>query len=456
MPPHPSPRKPPLANLLKALLKRPRNTADAFNYLFSKKNTIVKMNILRNYYLVSDPELAHYILKNDAAAEAPFERCGPTMDRLALVFGDGLASKQGAFWQPLRQLLQTRFLPQENKTYFFTMQTLIKTYIDQNLKPITNTKKTLNIHKSMASLTLNIAAEIFFSITLTPNLNEKILKNVLFEQKFISNYYGSTTLPSYFRWKHRCIRQKFTQPLLKEIIKTRREEGTKKINDLLSYLLDAINPKTKKPYPDSVIEDQIINFLVTGHETSASILSWWFYEVGKNPPVYQKVKDEVSTVLKNTEMTLEDLKKLPYLRATIEEILRLYPSIWCIPRITKYPVQLGGYQLPAKATLFVNPYFFHRDEKHWKDPNLFRPERFLKPNTVFAANTKKHAYFPFGTGQHTCIGKYFALQEILLILGNILQQFDFSLENKAFPYLLPLITLRPRKKILISFSKNEK
>jgi cytochrome P450 len=110
---------------------------------------------------------------------------------------------------------------------------------------------------------------------------------------------------------------------------------------------------------------------------------------------------------------------MPWTRAVVEETLRLHPPVWSVGRETHAPVDLRGTTLPAGRTCAVAPWILHRREDVWDAPAEFRPER-------FHSGHQPRAYMPFGAGHRNCVGRDFAMMEMILALGLILRAFRLA------------------------------
>ena len=138
---------------------------------------------------------------------------------------------------------------------------------------------------------------------------------------------------------------------------------------------------------------------------------------------------------------LADFERLPYLRAVVQETLRLYPAAYIVARTSIAPCTVGGYDFPTDTTLIMAQWVMHRDPRYFDDPDAFRPERWLDglENRLPAG-----AYFPFGDGPRRCIGQGFALLESLLVMATIAQKFRFKLVPGHRVVPDPLVTLRAK------------
>lgn len=215
--------------------------------------------------------------------------------------------------------------------------------------------------------------------------------------------------------------------LVDEIIAERRRLGGDQ-RDLLNFMLEGKDRVTGEGLSDENIRYQINTFLIAGHETTSGMLSFALTYLLKHPDILERARNEVDDVLGrhvDEKPTMEQISKLVYTRAILLEALRLWPTA---PSFAVAPFQdevLGGkYEIPAGTFVSVLVPELHRDKSVWgDDPEAFRPENFL-PEAEAARNPA--AYKPFGNGQRACIGRQFAIQEAVLVLGMILQRFDLN------------------------------
>ena len=189
--------------------------------------------------------------------------------------------------------------------------------------------------------------------------------------------------------------------------------------------------------------EELLTLTLAGHETTANALAFTFYLLSSHPDIARRASDEVATVLCGREPGLEDLPKMPFTKAVIEEALRLYPPAWVVERIALEADEVNGYQIPKGGIVGVSPYLMHRNPRYFENPEGFDPERWLVPDP----SRPKLAYMPFGGGPRTCIGNAFAMMELQIIVPMLLQRFQLSLVPGFKLELEPSVTLRPAKGI---------
>ncbi|KAI3684478.1 hypothetical protein L6452_33702 [Arctium lappa] len=200
--------------------------------------------------------------------------------------------------------------------------------------------------------------------------------------------------------------------------------------DLVDILLDVQRDNTTGfTLHNDTIKALILDVFVAGTDTTFATLIWSISELLRHPRVMRKLQQEVTEIAQGKPLILEkDLEKMEYLKATIKEILRMYPSLpLLIPRESRQDVKLMGYDIPRGTQTIVNAWAIGRDPTSWKEPNEFWPERFLNSPTDY-----KGVHFeliPFGAGRRGCPGIQFGVAIIELALANIVYKFDLRLPN---------------------------
>ena len=146
--------------------------------------------------------------------------------------------------------------------------------------------------------------------------------------------------------------------------------------------------------------------------------------------------------------TLEELKSLSYTTACIQESMRLNPPAWVFGRQAEGHDTIGGYDIPQNTLVMMSPFVTHRRKDIWEKPLAFIPERFLHPDP----SRLPFSYFPFSGGARGCIGRFFGMMEMQVIVSTIARQFETL--TRLSPELTgwsPLITLRPTDDVPIQF-----
>jgi len=139
-------------------------------------------------------------------------------------------------------------------------------------------------------------------------------------------------------------------------------------------------------------------------------------------------------------IAFDDIAHLSYTRMVLDEALRLYPPAWSFSRRAIAADTIGGYHIPAGSAILLSPYTMHRHPVFWRDPDQFDPERFTE---TARKERPRYAYYPFGGGQHYCMGATFAMLEAPLVVAMMAQRFRMELPAGATVRPNPLVTLRP-------------
>lgn len=159
------------------------------------------------------------------------------------------------------------------------------------------------------------------------------------------------------------------------------------------------------------VREEVDTFMFEGHDTTSAGMNWALQMLGSHPEYQAKVHQELDQVFgddDDRDIRFDDLKNLNYLEMFIKEALRLYPSVPMFGRTLHEDCEINGFMVPASTQLLIIPFAVHRDPKHWPDPEIFDPDRFLPENSV---GRHPFAYLPFSAGARNCIGQRFALME---------------------------------------------
>jgi enediyne biosynthesis protein E7 len=189
------------------------------------------------------------------------------------------------------------------------------------------------------------------------------------------------------------------------------------------------------------VRDEVMTAYVAGHETSAAALTWTWHLLGRHPEVADAVAEEAAAVLQGRAAPgPDDLARLPLALAAVEEAMRLYAPVGWLARRVAAPDRLAGHELPAGAIVLVSPYLVQRDPRIWPDPERFDPARFMPG----APRRAPYSFFPFGGGPRACIGRHFAMTEMVVALAALAPRVRLRPAAEGQP-LRPrlLVTLRP-------------
>lgn len=356
--------------------------------------------------------------------------------------GNGLVTSEGDFWRRQRRLAQPAFHRQRISSYGDVMVQYTERAI-RNWQP--GQKRDLS--KEMTRLTLEIVVKTLFNSDVSNDADHigKMLSEIVkpFASQATLKWILDNRLPTpahrrYFRAVGEIDRIVF------RIIGERRASGYDE-GDLLSMLLQA-QDEDGTQMSDKQLRDEVMTLFLAGHETTALALSWSWYLLATNPEAGRKFHNELDQVLGGRTPSVSDLPNLTYTEAIAKEAMRLYPPAYAVGREAIEECELGGFHVPRGTQIFAFQWITHRDPRFFTNPDKFEPERWI---SEIVDRLPKYAYFPFGGGPRQCIGNYFAMMEIVLLLATIGQRFKFSLEPGHQVELLPVLSLRPKNGVKV-------
>ncbi|BCL34514.1 cytochrome P450 [Nostoc sp. MS1] len=236
------------------------------------------------------------------------------------------------------------------------------------------------------------------------------------------------------RMKHR---QRCILDLLQAEIDDKRTKNNGKGDDVLSLMMAALD-ENGQPMTDEELKYELLTILFAGHETTATILAWAFYQIHKNSDVLEKLQRELDILGANPYPM--EIAQLPYLTAVVQETMRMYPVLPTLfPRITKSSINIAGYQFEPDTILLPSIYLLHYREDLYPHPQKFQPERFI------GRQYSPSEYIPFGGGSRRCLGYALALLEIKLVLATVLSNYQLALaEDKPVKLQRRGFTLAPK------------
>ena len=289
----------------------------------------------------------------------------------------------------------------------------------------------------LARLALDVVGRTLFGSDLTPHAGR--LLDATSDAAVLVVKAGRSILPSPERTptplnrRSRAARREFDalSPTLSAERRrsTSGEDGSG--DDLLGLLLDG-------GLTDDEIRDELVTMVIAGHETVAAGLTWTLMLLAEHPAVQEEVHREAAG-LTGPPPIMGAGAAAPVTRAVVDEALRLYPPAWAISRRSVGPDLIGGREVPAGTLAIISPWVLHRHPRLWEDPLAFRPSRFHD------GADHRGAYIPFGAGPRLCIGREFALAEMVVVLTRLLARHRFETPpGWTRPFAEARVALHPR------------
>lgn len=380
---------------------------------------------------------------------------GIEYELLRIVLGEGLLTSEGERWQTQRRLVQPLFAKRHIGEFVGQMTDATRDSLDTGPLSDLGEGEGLDINRAMMELTLDVVGRTLFGADLTgdtarrvaPAMNDVLtlgtrmvrrLRTFLIASLPGFNMRRAIALnPESIRFR-RAVEQ--LRGVIDELLVEREMSGNPG-EDLFGLMLTTTDPETGEPMERDRIADELMTFMLAGHETTSNALSWAFRWLSLNPEARETMVGEVDQILGGRTPSFEDADRLPWTRAVVEESMRLSPPAWMVGRKAVEEDRVSGYRIPAGASTMVLIRSIHRDPEVWENPEGFDPRRFLPENR---GELPRSAYLPFGAGRRICVGSTFALVEATLLLAMISQRYEFDLPPWAPVTEDAAITLRPK------------
>lgn len=408
-------------------------TADPLTYLEStwiEFGDVVQFPIPKPAtYLVSSPEGAREVLVNQH-----HETSKRTLqyNNLSLVTGEGLLTADTQAWRPRRRMLQPAFHKE--------MIALSMHHIDAGLEKLDSQWHELteegpaivDMDHAMMTLALEITCGALFGINVDDEVDEITAATLVALHGVVARARNPISIPLFIPTPANLKMKRAIKRLDKavEAILSSRALNVlpedAPIRDMLDVLLD---PDLEVPLTKQQIRDEIATFIVAGHETVASALTWAWHLLVTNPDELQKLKADPNRA-----------------QQVFDESLRLYPPAWVITRRTLSDVTVDEVLIPANSLVIVSPWLVHRNPKAWENPKEFMPDR-------FASGSPQLGYIPFGAGARLCIGKEMARLEGAKIISHIATKWNVEAIHASPVPIDASVTLRPESGMPIRISR---
>lgn len=408
------------------------------NLAASQYGDAVRLSIgPKNLYLFNHPESAKHVLADNAANYSK----GIGLVQAKRAIGDGLLTSDGELWRKQRKTIQPVFQAKRIAKQAGVIAEEANRLVDrlsrhQGGEPV-------DIMHELTGLTLGVLGRSLLDADLSVFADvghsfEAVQDQAMFEMVSLGMVPMWVPLPKQLRF--RKARQNLEQ-VVNALVADRAAGARGDGDDVISRLIDSTRQEADPAVGRQRLRDELVTLLLAGHETTASTLGWTFYLLDKHPMVWQRLHDEAVEVLGDRAPTYEDLHRLTYASMVIEEVMRMYPPVWILPRIAQADDEVGGYHVPAGADVVVCPYTMHRHPGFWKDPERFDPERFDPSRT---ANRPRYAYIPFGAGPRFCVGNHLGMMEAVFVLCSVVRQLRLTKLPGYRVVPEPMLSLRVR------------
>lgn len=374
----------------------------------------------KRIYLIDDAELIQELL---VIRQHEFIRdAGATLGRELV--GDGLLTREEPLHKERRRVLQPAFHREQIASY-----ATIMTAECERLSREWQGKESIDIRMEMRRLTLSIVGVTLFGADFSDSADyiAQILQRVArrgvwlaplitFLEPLVIQY---RRINPHGRSLFFPRERKELEGIVAPIIEQRRGGQAR---DVLSLILN--QAEGEKPLTNEDVQNEVVTFVLAGHETTASALTWTWYLLAQHPEKSERLSSELDDVLGGRSPQFGDVPRLPYTMNVFKEAMRLYPPALLFARRPKNDIDFAGYRIQRGESMFISPYITQRNGRYFERPDSFEPERW-ENSTV-----PKFAYFPFGGGAKMCIGEPFARLEGVLALATLAQNWTLERDTQ--------------------------
>ncbi len=427
-----------------AMFQNPVQILDKYHKTFGDT---FRFNIggLKEAIVTIDPAVIQHVLKNNANN---YHKSEIQVKRMGHFLGKGLLTTEGEAWKTQRRLIQKGFDRKQLDALSAIMQDSLTDSLRDFDSQIHNGP--VDVYPHMMKITFAMVARSLFGARLKSEDIDLVSDTICTVQEFIVRQTLQPYLNPWFEVsgelrRHEEMRAR-ADAVLMTYIKKRRNEPPGQ--DLLQTLMDA-RYTDGEGMSDELILSESMQLLVAGHETSSNSLSWLLYLLSSRPECLERMRQEFDSVLGDAPLSHADVPKLEFSMQVIQESLRLYPPFWMIDRMAIADDQVGDVVIPRGSTIIVYVYGAHHAPKYWENPENFDTDRFIKGTEKLRT---PFTYLPFGGGPRGCIGNHFAMLQILMILSELLRKYDFELPPGQTIEARPMVILRPKHGIRMTFT----
>lgn len=433
-PPHVEPTTRPLS-ILETVKKARRNVLEIIPAL-AYRQPMISGFTAKPWHMVMHPGALERILK-DRVEDYPKS---PVVKRiLRPAIGESLFIAEGAHWRWQRRAAAPVFAHRHLMALAPVMTDAASRSAERFGEEMAERGK-VDAYEQMIAATFDVICDVA--------LSGREAMDRLAVSRAISSYMETVGKVSFFdvigapAWLPRPAaifrkRSSDLRPLMERVIAAR--EGAPPQEDLMDLMRAAEDPETGRQMTAEELRDNMLAFIVAGHETTALALSWALYLLALDPNVQERARAEARAAMGDGPAEAAHLPQLGYVGQVLEETMRLYPPAAFLAQIALAEDRLCGRPISPGDIMMLPIYALHRHHMLWDEPNAFNPDRFT-PEAV-RARPQFH-YLPFASGPQICIGMGFAQMEAKLILATLLARWRFSPAGPA-PVPTLNITLRP-------------
>jgi cytochrome P450 len=358
-----------------------------------------------------------------------------------IILGNSLLVSDGDVWRKHRRSINPVFHRTKMNEFAGIMADASDRLI-QRWKQRSAPGGLLDVSAEMSRLTIDIVGRTLFGAAIDKHADDIIaLESEAARDVYIKMrlpFQAPRFLPTPANRRLKRCRRAF-EAIARPVLEAARRDPES--HTLAAMLLAARDDEDGRGMSSTQIYDELIGFVLGGHETSANVLTWTLYFLAQHPEWVRQLLAEYDSVLGTRRPALDDLPRLVLNRCVLNESMRLRPPAWLIPRTAAADDTIAGFHIKAGQNVWISPWVLHRHPGVWEQPERFDPQRFASERMK---QRPRHAFAPFGAGQKMCIGSGFAMMEMELVLPELVRYFQYRLPANAQVHADPYVTLRPR------------
>lgn len=370
--------------------------------------------------------------------------------------GDSIFVSSGDVWRRQRRMIDPAFSHMRINAAFPAMAAAVDESIER-MDRYADQSSAFSLDMEMSHLTADVICRTIFSTSLQSHTArevfnsfgefERSVASVDLKQLIFGKPWATVIQPDNVLTACERIRGH-----IDDLLAPRLAEGAPQIDDIVSAVIRARDAATDEGFSREELIDQLGVFFLAGHETTASVLTWVFFILSRQPQTAQRMRDEVQAVCGNNEVAFADVKQLKFVRNVFRETLRLYPPITFIPRVAAEETTIGGKRIKKGTMIMVSPWVTHRNESVWHNADRFDPDRFSRDDENA---DKPETFLSFGVGPRVCVGAAFATIESTLILARLVTRYDFEALAPDSVRPVARLTTRPAEEIQCRVRRRE-
>ena len=367
--------------------------------------------------LLSDPNVVQDVLvrQNHSTSKRTIQ-----YDNLSLLTGSGLLTADDPPWRARRRAAQPAFHPGTLVGVDRAVEAAVSAVVDRWRRNPAGS--VVDVESAMMEISLQVVAKQLFGSDWRAQAGDITRATIVALDEVVRRARNPLAFPLILPTRSNVRLRRARAKLDAAVAALVADNGSLDDTSLVSHLVGALR-RSDGSVDGVAVRDELVTFLIAGHETVASALTWALVELVNAPEICQAVRGEGEG----------------YAELVVAETLRKYPPAWVITRRAVAETSCGSLTVPSGGLLLMSPWIVHRHPDFWPEPEVFRPDRFRGLDLA-----RVPAYLPFGLGSRLCIGRDFALRECRSVLHRLLASVDFSAPRPVDTRALASVTLRPR------------